>query len=154
MENEFGKITKAPDDEKAIVIERVYDAPVSRVWKAITDKDQMKQWYFDLDEFRAEKGFRFQFYGQGKKGEKYLHHCEVTEVIPEHILTYSWAYEGYKGISYVTFELTEEEGRTHLKLTHRGLESFPADNPDFARENFNGGWTELTGKLLKGFVEK
>ena len=28
-------------------MERVYNAPVERVWSAITDKDQMKQWYFD-----------------------------------------------------------------------------------------------------------
>ena len=45
------------------VIERTYNAPVERVWKAITDMDQMKQWYFDFEEFKPEKGFEFQFYG-------------------------------------------------------------------------------------------
>ncbi|MGV3630351.1 MAG: SRPBCC family protein [Bacteroidota bacterium] len=136
-----------------IVVERVYDTPVQRVWEALTDKAQMKQWYFDLDEFKPEPGFRFQFYGQGHKGEKYLHLCEVTEVEPLKKLTYSWAYDGYPGISYVSFELWEEAGQTHLKLTHKGLESFPAGNPDFARTSFNGGWTELIGNLLKNFLE-
>ena len=37
--------------DKKIVIERTYNAPVEKVWKAITDKEEMKQWYFDLDAF-------------------------------------------------------------------------------------------------------
>ncbi len=36
------------------VIEQTYNAPVSKVWKAITDKDDMKQWYFNLAEFKPE----------------------------------------------------------------------------------------------------
>jgi uncharacterized protein YndB with AHSA1/START domain len=138
---------------KPIVVEHTYHAPVKRVWEALTVKEQMKQWYFDLDEFRAEKGFKFSFYGQGHKGEKYLHLCEVTEVEPLKKLSYSWAYEGYDGISHVSFELWDEGEETRLKLTHKGLGSFPMNNADFARESFHGGWTELIGKLLKDFVE-
>src|SRR5258706_6249103 len=54
-------------------IERTYNVHVEKLWKAITDKDEMKQWYFDLKEFRPEVGFEFQFPGQGNKGEHYLH---------------------------------------------------------------------------------
>lgn len=149
------KVTKETAGfRESIVVERTYNAPVKRVWEALTDKDRMKQWYFDLDEFKAEKGFKFSFYGQGHKGEKYLHLCEITEVEPLKKLSYSWAYDGYGGISYVSFELWDEGDKTRLRLTHKGLESFPMDNADFARESFNGGWTELIGKLLKDFVEK
>lgn len=137
-----------------IIIERTYNAPVEKVWKAITDKDQMKQWYFDLSEFKPEVGFEFQFKGQGRKGEQYIHLCKITEVIKGKKLTYSWSYEGLEGISYVSFELMAEGSQTKLKLTHKGLHSFPTNNPDFAKESFNGGWTELIGTLLKNFVEK
>jgi hypothetical protein len=34
------------------------------------------------------------------------------------------------------------------------LETFQKNNPDFARESFAAGWTELIGTLLKQFVEK
>ncbi|MCE3294885.1 MAG: Activator of Hsp90 ATPase 1 family protein [Crocinitomicaceae bacterium] len=141
-------------DDNPIIVERTYNAPVQRVWDALTDKDQMKQWYFDLDEFKPEPGFRFRFYGQGHKGENYLHLCEVIEAEPLKKLTYSWEYDGYPGKSYVSFELWDENGQTRVVLTHKGLNTFPADNADFARESFNGGWTELIGKLLKEFVEK
>src|SRR4029079_1721585 len=89
-------------------IEKTLNAPVSKVWKAITDKDEMKQWYFDLAEFKPEVGFEFRFNGQGKKGENYLHVCKITEVVPEKKLTHSWRYDGYEGNSYVTFELASE----------------------------------------------
>ncbi len=140
--------------KQPFVIERTYHAPVERVWKAITDKNDMKQWYFDLVDFKPEVGFEFQFYGQGKQGEQYLHLCKVTDVVPNKKLRYSWSYKGYEGISYVTFELFGEGGKTRLKLTHEGLESFPAHNADFARESFEQGWAVITGKMLKDFVEK
>lgn len=140
--------------EEPFVIERRYSAPVEKVWKAITDKDEMKQWYFDLSEFKPVVGFEFQFTGEGHKGEKYLHLCKITDVVPNKKLTYSWRYDGYEGNSFVTFELFEEGDKTRLKLTHEGLETFPMNNPDFAKESFAEGWTYIVGKSLKEFVEK
>lgn len=137
-----------------LIIEKLLPAPAARVWKALTSKAEMKEWYFDLDEFRPEKGFRFSFSGKGQKGEEYVHLCEVTEVIPMKKLTYSWTYQHIKGYSEVSFELFEEGEHTRLKLTHTGLDSFPSYSPDFARESFMGGWSELIGKLLPAFLEK
>jgi uncharacterized protein YndB with AHSA1/START domain len=42
---------------EAIVIERTFKAPVAKVWRALTDVDEMRQWYFDLKEFRPAVGF-------------------------------------------------------------------------------------------------
>ncbi len=136
------------------VIERTYNAPIEKVWKAITDKEEMKQWYFKLEEFKPEVGFKFHFYGGPDEGKQYLHLCEITKVIPGNTITYSWRYDGYDGISYVTFELFAEGNLTRVKLTHAGLETFPASNPDFAKENFVVGWTALIGSSLKEYVEK
>jgi len=135
------------------VIERIYNAPVEKVWKAITDKGQMKEWYFDIDAFKPEVGFEFQFEGSNE-GRCYLHKCKITEVIVGKKLQYSWRYDGYEGNSLVTFELFDEAGKTRLKLTHDGIETFPTDKPDFAKKNFVMGWTQLIGTLLKEFVEK
>jgi uncharacterized protein YndB with AHSA1/START domain len=139
--------------QEPFVIERTFNAPVEKVWKAITDKDQMKQWYFTLADFKPEPGFEFQFIG-GEEDKPYLHLCKIKEVIPGRKISYSWRYEGYEGNSLVTFELFSEGTTTRLKLTHEGLETFPASNPDLARDNFVMGWTELIGTSLKDFVEK
>lgn len=136
-----------------LVMERVYDAPAKVIWDALTDHQKMKQWYFDIKEFKPEVGFEFSFLG-GKDGREYRHLCEIKEVIPGKKLTYSWKYENYPGESYVSFELFPEGDKTRLKLTHEGLETFPQENPDFAKENFIMGWEYITGTSLKNFVEK
>jgi uncharacterized protein YndB with AHSA1/START domain len=143
---------KMMSKHEPIVIERIFNAPVEKVWKAITDKDQMKQWYFDIPEFKPEVGFEFRFEG-GKEDRSYVHLCKITEVVAGRKLKYSWRYDGYGGNSFVTFELFAEGSSTRLRLTHEGLETFPSDNPDFAKENFVEGWTHIIGSSLKDFVE-
>lgn len=133
------------------IIERTYQAPVEKVWKALTDKDQMKQWYFDIADFKPEVGFEFSFTA-GTKERSYIHLCKIIEVIPGQKLTYSWRYDGYEGDSFVTFELFTEEEKTRLKLTHEGLESFPL-HPDFAKSSFSSGWNSIIGSSLKNYVE-
>jgi uncharacterized protein YndB with AHSA1/START domain len=137
---------------EAVVIERTFNAPVERVWKALTDVEQMRQWYFDLKEFKPEVGFEFQFVVE-HEGTTYDHRCKVTEVIPRKKLAYTWRYNGHEGDSLVTFELSADGDKTRLKLTHQGLETFPK-TPAYARENFEKGWTEIIGSELKQFVEK
>lgn len=135
-----------------IEIEQVLNAPLSNVWEALTNKDQMKKWYFDLKEFKPELGFEFQFYGS-KDDTRYLHLCKVNEVIPEKKLSYTWAYENFPGESTVVFELTELAGKTKLRLSHTGLENFETENPDFSKDSFKQGWTYILGTSLKNFIE-
>ena len=137
-----------------VIIERNFNAPAIKVWKAITNNDQMKQWYFDLKEFKTEVGFEFSFNGGPSPEKQYHHICVITEVQYCKKISYSWRFEGYDGISFVTFELfAGGENQTRLKLTHAGLETFPVSNPDLAKHNFVAGWTDLIGRSLKEFLE-
>jgi Uncharacterized conserved protein len=137
---------------EAIVMERTLNAPVARVWKALTDVDQMRQWYFDLKEFRPQVGFEFEFVVE-HEGNRYHHLCRVTDVVPEKKIAYTWRYKGEPGDSLVTFELAPEDDKTRLKLTHTGIQTFPK-TPAYARKNFEAGWTAIIGSELKEFVEK
>jgi uncharacterized protein YndB with AHSA1/START domain len=137
-----------------VIVERVFDADLDLVWKALTDKEIMKQWYFEVKEFETVVGFRFEFWGGEKGGKQWKHLCEITEVVPKKKLAYSWKYEGYSGMSYVTFELFEERNGTKLKLTHSGIDTFPADIPELAIHNFENGWKQLINVSLKAFLEK
>jgi uncharacterized protein YndB with AHSA1/START domain len=141
-------------NNQPFVIERVLNAPVNAVWRAISDRDEMEQWYFKLPEFKAEIGFEFSFVGCADDGTNYTHLCKITSLIPQEKLAYSWVYEGYEGYSEVSFELFAEGNKTRLKLTHTGLETFPVNNPDFRRESFAAGWTSILDESLKTFLEK
>jgi uncharacterized protein YndB with AHSA1/START domain len=135
-----------------LLIERTFDAPIEKVWRAISDPIEMKKWYFDIPDFKPEVGCEVK-YTVEHDNIKYPHVFKVTEVIPGKKLSYSWRYEGYHGSSVVHFELFPEGDMTKLKLTHEGLETFePA--PEMARERFNEGWTQLIGTSLKEYLQK
>lgn len=138
---------------KTVVKEILLDAPVHRVWKAITNKNEIKQWSFDIAEFEPVVGFKFTFYGE-KEGRKFLHLCEVTEVQINRKLAYTWTYDSHpEAVTIVTITLTAEGSKTMLVLTHKGLEKLPQDT-DFSRDNFVAGWEDIIGKHLKKHVEK
>lgn len=139
--------------EKPFEIERTFPVPASRLWTTLTNPDEMKNWYFDLPGFKAETGYEFSFVGGSPDGVQYTHLCRVTEAEPLKKLTYSWRYEGYEGNSFVTFELFPEGNSTRLRLTHAGLETFPV-HPDFARANFEAGWTDIIGRSLAEYLQK
>jgi uncharacterized protein YndB with AHSA1/START domain len=134
-------------------IERLFDAPVTKVWDALTKNVQLKEWYFQIADFKPVVGFEFQFIGKTEENKEYLHLCKVTEVVPGKKLVYSWRYDGLPGNSSVSFELFAEGQKTRLKLTHSGLESFAASGPDFVKQNFAVGWTYILDKSLKGYLE-
>lgn len=136
-----------------VVVERTYEAPIDRVWEALTTKEQMKQWYFDVSDFKAEPGFRFEFTG-GDEVTQYRHFCEVIEVDKPNKLSYTWQYENIEGVSLVTIELfAEGENRTRVKLTHSGLD-FKTDDKNFQTSSFNAGWNHILEISLRDFVEK
>ena len=136
---------------EAVVIERTFNTPVGRVWKALTNVEEMRQWYFNLKQFKAEVGFEFEFVVE-HEGTTYHHLCKVTEVIPQKKIAYTWRYKGHEGDSLVTFELFADGNETRLKLTHQGLETFPK-TAAFARKNFEAGWTAIIDSELKQFLE-
>lgn len=146
--------------DKPFEIERTFPVSVSRLWNALVDPEEFKNWYFQLPGFKAEVGYQFEFMGGTPGGIQYRHLCEVTEVEKEKKLAYSWRYDGYEGISFVTWELfpafgsaqSDNNPRTTLRLTHAGLETFPKSNPDLVRKNFEAGWTGIVGKSLADYL--
>jgi len=144
--------SKLATKREPLVVERTFDAPVALVWGALTDKEDIKQWFFNLPEFTPAVGSEFQFDVE-HEGFSYRHRCKVTEAIPNKRLAYTWRYEGHAGDSLVTLELSAEGSKTRIKLTHEGLETFP-DQADFRRENFEAGWTALIGDLLPKFLSQ
>lgn len=137
-----------------VTVERTYDAPVETVWRALTDFEQMKQWYFkELTAFQPEVGFETRVDVQ-HEGKVYIHYWKVTEAVPNRKIAYRWRYPDVPGDSLVSFELFPEGKKTRLVLTHTGLASFEGEkHPDYAIKNFVGGWTHFA-QALGEFVAK
>ena len=118
---------------------RIKDS-ASKVWQALTDKNQMREWYFDIPDFELSEGMVFNFYEPGDE-KRYHHRCQIKEIVPNQKFSHSWAHPSHsKGESLVTWLLTEENGATEVTLLHQGVENFADAGPEFSLENFQVGW--------------
>ncbi len=142
------------DKPESVIVEQTFNTSINRVWDAITNVEQMRQWFFEnIKSFKPEVGFSTKFNVQSQDRD-FIHLWELTEVLVKKRIVYNWKYEGYPGDSFVTFELFEQENGTKLRLTHEVTENFPADIPEFSRESCTEGWNYFIKNRLKEFLGK
>jgi len=139
--------------KEPVIKEILVNATATKVWKAITDKEDMKHWYFPVEEFRTELGFEFTLYGE-KDDRKYPIACRIISVELNKKLSYTWNYRDFPAETIVTFELFEEGSQTKVRLTHEGLEKIPEKYKDASKENHREGWNHIIGSSLKEYAEK
>ncbi|MFK7769484.1 MAG: SRPBCC domain-containing protein [Mariniblastus sp.] len=140
-------------DDKPIVVEQEFTAPIGRLWQAITVMSEMQQWFFEqMENFEPVEGFETKFTIEFD-GKEYAHVWKLIEVVPRKKIVFDWSYAGCPGRGHVTWEIEETPGGSKLKLTNVAVESFPQDDPAFLRESGEEGWKYLIQEELKHFVE-
>ncbi len=137
----------------SIVVEQSFASSPEQVWNAITERDQMVNWFFDnIPDFRPEVGFETQF--DVDTGERhFLHQWKILEAVPPQKIIYDWRYQDFPGAGKVTFEILEDSGGCRLRVTTDGIESFPQDVPEFSPEACEGGWKYFIQGCLKNYLE-
>jgi uncharacterized protein YndB with AHSA1/START domain len=141
-------------NDAPIIVEQIFNTSIQNMWDAITQINQMKQWFFNnLESFIPEVGFKTQFNVQSEN-RNFMHQWELTEVIPPEKITYNWKYENLEGNAYVIFELFEQNNYTLLRLTNIVAENFPESIPEFKRESCIDGWNYFIKKSLKDYIYK
>jgi uncharacterized protein YndB with AHSA1/START domain len=145
----------------AVVIERIFDAPVDLIWQMWTDAGHFKKWY-------GPKGFTvpvadMELRVGGKRlicmaspdgSMKMWTTGEYTEIVPNERLVYTESPadengnvvspsamgmpDGYPATTQVTVLLEDLGGRTKMVMTHAGV---PADS------GAGGGWEQAFDKL-------
>ncbi|WP_452222977.1 SRPBCC family protein [Lacinutrix chionoecetis] len=141
------KTTDAP-----IEIEHNFKVGKERLWEAITNPVQMRVWYFDnIPEFKPEVGFKTAF--SVKSDDRVFPHVwQVTQVIPQEQITYSWTFEGYEGKSSTCFTIKQDKGNSILYLKAIVLKDFPDTIPEFKRESGVAGWQYLITQQLDTYL--
>ena len=139
--------------EPPIFVSQIFSQSVATIWNAITEVDQMRQWFFDnIPSFNAEVGFQTEFNVKAPSRD-FLHIWTVTEVIPEQKIVTNWSYENCKGNSFVTFELKPYTEGTQFTVTTKVVEDFPDDIPEFQRESCIDGWNYFVKERLVAYLE-
>ena len=108
-------MTEVSDDEQ-VTLEYELDAPVEKVWRALTVPEFVAAWLMPGD-VSATEGHTFSLSGTAPD-EPARVECTVEESRPNQVLRYSWREDGAEE-SIVSFELEAgQEGRTILRLMH------------------------------------
>jgi uncharacterized protein YndB with AHSA1/START domain len=134
-------------------------APVSRVWRALTDYREFGEW------FRVKLEGPF-VQGQISRGmitwpgyEHVKWEAVVQEMAPERLFSFTWhPYSVDPQIDYtkeastlVEFRLEKTAGGTLLVLTESGFENIPVDRRLEAWRRNDGGWTQQV-KNIEDYV--
>lgn len=136
-----------------IQVRQELKASNDRIWSALTDLDELHQWYFsEIPQFKAEKGFETDFIIHNE-GRSFHHLWKILEAVPNKKIVYSWKFSEYPGEGKVTFEIKDDGYHRMVSVTNEGLESFPQDIPEFKRESCEGGWTYFIKQRLKEYLD-
>lgn len=134
-------------DTKSLIIEREINAPPERVWRALSDIAQLKQWCPFFTDFKPVVGFSTEFMLGPDADHQYLHHVTVLSSVPNQKLVYSWDYGGMSPHSTVGFELENLGTRTRVVLTCL-IDPVPSDQIDFI-DGTSRGWNYTIDGLKK-----
>jgi len=163
---------KAVTHDDSVVVEIEIAVPPERVFQALTDQQQLFDWWGSepttiLTEFAmdARKGGRYRYSCKPKPGtnfgeiaEQLTHnrfntydcHGEILEVDPPRLVVWSWIANWHRDPELATtvrWELTPTKAGTLVRVTHSGLASEPA-----CRKDYGSGWVGVV-QLLKDFLK-
>ncbi len=140
-----GNAAATESEQRELVITRIFDAPLSLVYKAWTDPEGQMRWlgpqgYTALAcEMDTRPGGRYRFGMRSPAGTDHWVQGVYREIVAQERLVYTWAWEDAEGKpgheTLVTVTFAEHEGKTMLTLHQAVFESVTA------RDGHRGGWT-------------
>ena len=133
-------MSNTAESTRTLVIERVFQHPPEKLWRALTENPLIAQWLLKND-FEPVVGRKFQFRSEPLQNWDGVIDCEVLVVDPIKQLSYSWSSLGLDSV--VLFTLTPAEGGTHLRMEHSGF----GPNQQQAYGGAKYGWQHFFGNL-------
>jgi uncharacterized protein YndB with AHSA1/START domain len=132
-------------ETKSIVVERVMQHPVEKIWRALTRSHLIAEWLMKND-FEPVEGHAFTFRATPVPGWSGVTNCVVLTVEQPNKLAYSWGdgTESDSGLkTVVTWTLTQEGSGTRVRMEHSGFR--PQDEMGY--KGMGGGWPRILARL-------
>ena len=150
-----------PSESDRIEKEVVIDAAREKVWRALTDAREFGAWFGVRAEGTFEPGARIEGEVLDPQWAHVPFEIDIDRVDKGVLLAWRWANPDPKAPAidlakepktYVSFELSDTDGGTRVKVIESGFDALPMPRrADAYREN-TGGWTEQLENLRK-YVE-
>ena len=128
------------------------NAPVNKVWVALTNPKELQQWMMMSTNFEPTAGKDFTFQAEASEEWDGVFKCSVKEVVENKKLSYTWDTAFINAETLVEFELTENGDKTELSLVHSGWDKMTA-NQEETRKSHSDGWDLRFVQKLKEVVE-
>jgi len=128
-------MTDTAAETRSVVVEREMPFPPEKIWRALTQSQLIEEWLMKND-FKPVINHHFNFRADWGAVD-----CHVTAVVPNKILSYTWAAYGLESV--VTWTLTPTSTGTHLRMEQSG---FRADQQQ-AYQGAKGGWQRFFAGL-------
>lgn len=111
--------------EREIRIERIFNAPRDRVWKALTDPALVAQWWgrgnkLEIERMDLQRGGHWRFVERGPDGE-YGFEGRYREVTPPERVVQTFEFDGMPGHVVVETMTLEDLGDGRTKLVNVSL---------------------------------
>jgi uncharacterized protein YndB with AHSA1/START domain len=132
---------------RSIVMEKVFDHPPERVWRALTDSSALAEWLMEND-FQPVLGHAFTFRTKPGPGFDGIVRCCVTELEAPRRLAYTWGNGPHETL--VTWTLLPVAEGTLLRMEHSG---FAGIRGFFLRLFLSGGWKRIVHVRLAANLE-
>lgn len=131
------------------IIQQTYkiNAPVAKVFAALTDPDLIKQWSGSSAKMSSNAGEKFELWDKSITGENIF--VKKNRKLVQTWFADNQAWKSYikqGGISIAIFTLEESEGFTLLELTHEGV-------PEADYKETESGWKDYYLGPLKELLE-
>jgi len=164
LESEVGRMRSGAETGVRSVVhatfqlERTYDAPVARLWKALTDQAAKQKWFggtpgrWELLERQMDVrvGGRERLKGRWEGGVVSTFDATYHDVIPHQRLVYSYEMhldDKKISVSLATMQLKAEDGKTTLMVTEQGAFLDGYDDAG-SREQGTGQLLDMLGASL------
>jgi len=149
-------VLQTPPGTDPVILETLLPTPVSRVYRAWTDPDDIVHWFgarpdhastAEID-LRIGGTWRIRF-RPGASEPGWLEGT-YTEIVTNQRLAFTWTHvqqieNGGRQVSpesKVEIDFEDEKGATRLKLRHEGVST------ESARANVGNGWVSTLGNLI------
>jgi uncharacterized protein YndB with AHSA1/START domain len=136
--------------EKKVTI----NASAKKVWKALTDQNELKEWMLMPTTFEPVVGKEFTFKAERMEGWDGFFHCRVKEVEVYKKLVYTWNSGMINADTLVTIQVSEKGEKTEVTLIHTGWEKLPAEVRKQMIEGHSKGWDLRFVEKLKEVADK
>lgn len=129
-------------------------ATAAEVWGALTDSDELENWWSEDVKLEARVGGQFREIWEDDEGKAQLASGKVIAVKPKQEITFSWREKDWpKDITTLcTFLIQDDKNQRTITVRHSGWENLPEKKQAKLVEDFSLGW-KYHLKELKAYLD-